>query len=125
MTFRVSWETFKGKRYLFVNSANGLEQDMLAALEAAKQEMLKLPPGASLLILMDMSHTSPAASVNAKGRELTAAAKAHGIPDCPTAMVGFSGVQKGITQMFISLRVVRNLRLFDHLDEAKEWLVAQ
>ena len=119
------WETYKGKKYLFVNSANGKEQDMLAALEAAKQEILKLPRGSALLMLMDMSNTVPAASVNTKGRELTAAAKAHGIPECPTAIVGFSGVQRSITQMFISLRMVQNLRLFNHLEEAKDWLVTQ
>lgn len=125
MASYAKWETYKGKKYLFVNSANGQEADMLAALEAAKQEILKLPQGSSLLILMDMSNTVPAASVNNKGRELTKAAKDHGIPDSPTAIVGFSGVQKNITQMFISLRVVNNLRLFDKLEEARDWLIAQ
>jgi len=71
---------------------------------------------------MDMSKTTPYPSVNAKGRELVEVAKAQGIPDYPTAIVGFSAVQKTIAQMFVSIQRNTNLYLAGTREEAKEWL---
>jgi hypothetical protein len=123
MNRHIRWITEGSQRLLLVDCAGKKEPDMLAAMDEYQQELLSLPPNTKLLVLMDMSRTAPYPSVNAKGREMTAAAKARGIPDYPTAIVGFTSVQKGIAQMFITLQRNSNLHLADTLEAGKAWLL--
>ena len=114
------WITHKGKRILFVNAARLGEAETLASLEEMKRELLKERPGPLPLTLVDISGISMTAPVARKAREVTADTKAPGVRDAPNAVVGMTGIQKGVAQLFS-----RNSRFTDGIEEAKEWLVKE
>jgi hypothetical protein len=55
-----------------------------------------------------------------KAKEVAAANKAEGIPDGPSVVVGLTGLQKAVAQLF-----GRGVHFSGTLEEAKEWLVQQ
>ena len=114
------WITHKEKRILFVNAARLDEAETLAAFEELKQELLKERPGPLPLTLVDISGISMTAAVARKAREVTADTKAPGVQDAPNAVVGMTGIQKGVAQLFS-----RNSRFTESIEEAKEWLVKE
>jgi len=111
--------TYKGKRILFVNAAGLPEAECLEAFEEMKQALLK--EGKGVLVLVDMSgmEKMTTAVVN-KAKEATAATKAIGIKDKPNAVVGLSGLQKAVAQLF-----GRAINFVDTVEEGKERLVRE
>jgi len=111
--------TYKGKRILFVNAAGLPEAECLEAFEEMKQALLK--EGKGVLVLVDMSgmEKMTTAVVN-KVKEATAATKAIGIKDKPNAVVGLSGLQKAVAQLF-----GRGINFVDTVEEGKERLVRE
>jgi hypothetical protein len=112
------WITHKGKRILFVNGAGLSEAECLIAFEEMKQAILK--EGTGVLVLVDVSHLKMTTAVIDKAKEATAATKAAGIKDKPNAVVGLTGIQKAVAQLF-----ARENHCADTVDEAKEWLVKE
>jgi hypothetical protein len=110
--------THKGKRILFVNAAGLPEAECLVAFEEMKQALLK--EGTGILVLVDMSHLEMTTAVVNKAKEVTAATKAVGIEDKPSAAVGLTGLQKAVAQLF-----ARGTHWTATIDEAKEWLVKE
>jgi hypothetical protein len=111
--------TYKGKRILFVNAAGLPEAECLVAFEEMKQALLK--EGKGVLVLVDMSgmEKMTTAVVN-KAKEATAATKAIGIKDKPNAVVGLSGLQRAVAQLF-----GRGINFVDTVEEGKERLVKE
>jgi len=112
------WITHKGKRILFVNGARLSEAECLIAFEEMKQTILK--EGTGVLVLVDVSHLKMTKALVDKAKEATAATKAIGIKDKPNAVVGLTGVQKAVAQLF-----GREIHFADSVEEAKEWLVKE
>jgi len=112
------WITHKGKRILFVNAAGLSEAECLIAFEEMTQAILK--EGTGVLVLVDVSHLKMTTAVIDKAKEATAATKAAGIKDKPNAVVGLTGIQKAVAQLF-----ARENHFADTVDEAKEWLVKE
>ena len=110
--------THKGKRMLFVNAGGLPEAECLTAFEEMKQAILK--EGTGVLVLVDMSHLDMTTAIVNKAKEATAATKAIGIKDKPNAVVGLTGLQKAVAQLF-----GRGVHFADTFDEAKEWLVKE
>jgi hypothetical protein len=110
--------THKGKRILFVNAAGLPEAECLVAFEEMKQALLK--EGTGILVLVDMSRLEMTTAVVNKAKEVTAATKAVGIEDKPSAAVGLTGLQKAVAQLF-----ARGTHWTATIDEAKEWLVKE
>lgn len=110
--------THKGKRILFVNAAGLPEAECLAAFEEMKQALLK--EGKGVLVLVDMTHLVNTTAIVNKAKEVTAATKAAGIVDKPSAAVGLTGLQKAVAQLF-----ARGTHWTESIDEAKEWLVKE
>jgi len=54
-----------------------------------------------------------------KAKEAVAATKAIGIKDKPNAVVGLTGLQKAVAQLFAS----KEIHFADTVEQAKEWLV--
>jgi hypothetical protein len=118
MSKHVQWITHKGVRIAFLNG-NGLsEAENLEAQEELKQELLKdrsSPP-----VLVDLSNTTMTQKTSNKSKEIAAATKAANLPDGPTAVVGLTGLQKAVAQLF-----GRGAHYFSNIDEAKDWLVKE
>ena len=112
------WITHKGKRILFVNGAGLSEAECLIAFEEMKQALLK--EGTGVLVLVDVSHLGMTRALVNKAKEATEATKAAGIKDKPNAVVGLTGVQKAVAQLF-----GREIHFADSVEEAKEWLVKE
>jgi len=108
----------KGKRILFVNAAGLPEAECLIALEEMKQALLK--EGTGTLVLVDMTHMEMTTAIVNKAKEATAATKAAGIKDKPNAVVGLTGLQKAVAQLF-----GRGVHFVDTVDQAKEWLAKE
>ena len=111
--------THKGKRMLFVNAGGLPEAECLTAFEEMKQAILK--EGTGVLVLVDMSHLDMTTAIVNKAKEATAATKAIGIKDKPNAVVGLTGLQKAVAQLFGS----KEIYFADTVDQAKEWLVKE
>ena len=114
----MQWVTHKGKRILFVNCARLGEAEILASFEEMKQELLKERTGP--MVLIDISDIDMTTALIGKAKELTAATKEAGIKDGPNAIVGLTGLQKAVAQLF-----GRGVHFADSVGEAKEWLVRE
>ncbi len=112
------WITHKEKKILTVNVARLGEAEIIAGLEEMKQELFRDRSGP--LLLIDISGIDMTTAVINKAKELTAATKNEGIQDGPNTIVGLTGLQKAVAQLF-----ARNVHFADSIEEAKEWLVKQ
>ena len=112
------WITHKNKKILFLN-ANGLrEAEYMVAQEELKQELLKAR--ISALVLVDATGTEMTTKTTNKAKEVAAATKAEGIIDGPSVVVGLSGLQRAVAQLF-----GRGIHFSGSIEEAKEWLVKE
>jgi hypothetical protein len=112
------WITYKDKRILIVDVARLDEAKIIAGFEEMQQELFK-DRGAPLL-LIDISGIDMTTAVINKAKELTAATKEAGIQDGPNVIVGLTGLQKAVAQLF-----ARNVHFSGSVVEAREWLVKQ
>lgn len=112
------WITHKNKKILFLN-ANGLrEAEYMVAQEELKQELLKAR--ISALVLVDATGTEMTTKTTNKAKEVAAATKAEGIIDGPSVVVGLTGLQKAVAQLF-----GRGIHFSSSIEEAKDWLVKE
>jgi hypothetical protein len=114
----VQWTTHKGKRILFLNAKELREAEYMAAMEEMKQELLKERDGT--LVLVDATKTEMTTLTTNKAKEVAAATKAKGIPDKPSVVVGLTGLQRAVAQLF-----GRGIHFSSTIEEAKEWLVKE
>ena len=114
----MEWITYKGKRILVVNGAGLSEAQYIEAMEEMKQEVLKEKDGA--LVLVDVSRINMTKAVVDKSKEVTNATKKAGIPDRANVVVGLTGLQKAVAQLF-----GRGVHFVDTVEEGKEWAVKE
>lgn len=112
----VRWIEHKGKRILVVNGPGLNEAQYIEAMEEMKQEILKERDGA--LVLVDVSGIDMTKAVVDKSKEVVNATKKAGIPDRANVVVGLTGLQKAVAQLF-----GRGVHFVDTVEEAKELLV--
>jgi hypothetical protein len=116
------WTQYKGKRILFVDFSNILEEAAhLKAIEELEVEIFKLPKEHQSLILIDQSGSIASKAVTDRSKQMMAAAKKKGIPDSPTALVGNTGFSKAVA---LAIQFFRpDIYLADDVEAAKEWLI--
>ncbi len=114
----VKWITHKGKRILLVNGAGLSEAQYIEAMEELKQEVLKEKDGA--LVLVDVTGIDMTKAVVDKSKEVTSVTKKAGIPDKANVVVGLTGLQKAVAQLF-----GRGVHFVDTIDEGKEWIAKE
>ncbi len=112
------WVTYQGKRMLFVNCARLGEAEIIAAFDDMKDELLKDRTGP--IVLIDVSGIDMTTAIISKAKELTAVTKDAGMKDGPNAIVGLTGLQKAVAQLF-----GRGVHFTDSVEEAKKWLVKE
>ena len=114
----VEWITYKGKRILVVNGAGLKEAQYIEAMDQMKREILKEKDGA--LVLANVSGIAMTKCVIDKSKEVTKATDEAGIPLRGNAVVGLTGLQKAVAQLF-----GRGVHFVDTVDQAKELLVKE
>jgi hypothetical protein len=112
------WITFKNKRILIVDLARLREAEIIAGMEEMKQELFK--DRSAPLLLIDITGIDMTTAVINKAKELTADTKEAGLQDGPNVIVGLTGLQKAVAQLF-----ARNVHFSSSVEEAREWLVKQ
>ena len=118
------WIEHKGKRVLLIKFA-GLKDEKVyvQAIADLEREILRQPRGQLVPLVMDVSDTRVTKAVTDRGKQMMQTAKAKGVPDSPTVLVGLSGAQKAIV---LALQIVRpDLHVAGSLEEAKDWIVKQ
>ena len=110
---------------LYVDCSNQSESNVLKAFDEMLEAVFASPAPGKCLVLFNMVNIPSSLSINNKGREIVDVAKAKGVPELPTAMFGFSGAQKMVARMFLSLRRDDTLFIADDEERAKDWLVTK
>ncbi len=114
----VQWITYKGKRILFLNAKGLREAEYMVAMEEMRQELLKERDG--VLVLVDATGTEMTTQTTNKAKEIATATKDKGIPDKPSVVVGLTGLQRAVAQLF-----GRGIHFSGTIEEAKDWLVKE
>jgi hypothetical protein len=114
----VQWTTHKGKRILFLNAKGLSEAEYIVAMEEMRLELLKERDGT--LVLVDATKTEMTTQTTNKAKEVAASTKAKGIPDRPSVVVGLTGLQRAVAQLF-----GRGIHFSSTIEEAKDWLVKE
>ena len=112
------WITYKDQRILTVDVSRRAEPEIIAGFDEMKEELFK--DRSSPLLLIAISGIEMTTAVINKAKDLTAATKEAGIQDGPNVIVGLTGLQKAVAQLF-----ARNVRFSSNAADAKEWLVKQ
>ena len=112
------WTTHKQKRMLFVNGPGLSEAQYIQAMEEMKREILKEKDG--VLVLVDVTGIEMSKAVINKSKEVVNATKEAGIPDRPNVVVGLTGLQRAVAQLF-----GRGVHFVDTVDQGKEWLAKE
>jgi hypothetical protein len=110
--------THKGKRILLVNGPGLSESQYMEAMEEMKQEILKEKDG--VMVLVNVTGIGMTKAVVDKSKEVDKATKEAGIPLRGNAVVGLTGLQKAVAQLFS-----RGVYYANTIEEAKEWLVRE
>jgi hypothetical protein len=118
------WMEYKGKRFLFIKFAGLKEEKVyLEAIADVEREILRQPKGQLVPLVLDVTNTRVTKAVTNRGKQLMETAKANGIPDSPTALIGLSGTQKAIV---MAIQIIRpDIHVAPSLLEAKDWVVKQ
>jgi hypothetical protein len=120
----VNWIEHRGKRIMVVSYA-GLrdEEAYLRAVDEFEAETLAQPRGRQFRVVVDVSNSLLTQRITQRNKEVMEKAKAQGIPDCPTALVGLSGLKLAVVQALQFFRP--DLHVSSSFEEAKDWLVMQ
>ena len=94
------------------------EAQYIEAMDQMKREILKEKDGA--LVLANVSGIAMTKGVIDKSKEVTKATDEAGIPLRGNAVVGLTGLQKAVAQLF-----GRGVHFVDTVDQAKELLVKE
>jgi len=101
-----------------VNGPGLSEAQYIEAMEEMKQEVLKEKEGA--LVLADVSGIDMTKAVVDKSKEVVNATKEAGIPNRANVVVGLTGLQRAVAQLF-----GRGVHFVDTVEQGKEWLVKE
>jgi hypothetical protein len=124
MSRYAQWIKHKGKRILFADYSGLRDEDeYLLAFDTTERELLRVPKGTMVPTLLDVTDTLLSPAITERAKKMTEAAKAKGIPDSPTALVGLSGFQKAVVQAMQFFR--RDIRIVESIEAGKDWLVEQ
>ena len=114
----VQFITYKGKRILHTNAAGLEEAEFVVALEEMKQALVK--EGEGTLALADVTGLKLTKAFVEKAKEVNAAIEKTPGWGRPSAIVGITGLQKAVAQLFS-----KGVYYASSIEEAKEWLVRE
>jgi hypothetical protein len=115
---RIRFIVHKGQQILFIDFSNISPDDALNVIAQAKTVIAKQPP-ASLLTLTNTYN----ARFNSKIRQAMTAYVKHNKPFVKAAaVIGVTGLQEIIFSGILKL-TKRKIKLFNDIEQAKDWLI--
>jgi hypothetical protein len=114
---RVKFVEHKGKKILYIDMKNCLENETLAVIEESKQ-IIRAQPEKSVLTLTDVTHTRYNAAVVASFQEYTKGNKTY---VKAAAILGINAIKKIIFNKILEFSE-RDIKAFEDINKAKDWL---
>ena len=114
----IAWSNYKGKKILVIDLKGLSKEEMLITVEEQKKIIDKAAE--PVLILNDFNNTIASKEYVNKAKKYGAEQK-HKIKK--TALLGIQGIKKYLTQVYIRATGNKNTKIFDNMEEAKEYLV--
>lgn len=125
MSELVTTISHQGREIIFLNCAGREEADILRGFDAMLDTVIGSSVPTKALVLVDMSNTFSSMAVSKKGRDIAERGKQAGLPDLPTAIVGFRGIQKTVVRAFVAFRKEDTLYVADSQEDALNWLISK
>jgi hypothetical protein len=119
MTNRIYFIEHKGKKILHHDLSGCNAEECIKILEEAKINITKLPPDNSILGLNDVRNAKINTAVLEAAKEYGKMAKPY---IAKSAIVGVDGIRNVMLQGIIQISNI-NLKQFDTIEKAKDWLV--
>lgn len=118
---RVSFLTYRGRRILFADYSGLQDSDeILRTIETLKQTIGQEPEG-SVLLLSNVRDAKTDGAITDAFKELVQHNKPY---ICASAVVGLGPLQRLVYET-VQLFAKREIRTFDDMHKAKDWLVEQ
>ena len=95
----------------------------MKAIDEFEAEVLSQPKGHQMRVLVDVTDSVLTPGITERNKAVEQKARASGIPDSPTALVGLSGFKMAVVQALSFFRP--DLYIADNVETAKDWLVEQ
>ena len=119
----VKMVSHQGRDIVFLDCAGREEDDILRGFDEMLETVAQSPEPSRALVVVDMTNTFSSMAVSKKGREIADRGKQMGLGDLPTAIVGFTGVQKTVVRAFAAFRKDNTLYAADSYEDALDWLI--
>ena len=124
MSERVQWIVYQGKRILQVDYSNLRDEAAyLQVIDEFEAEVLNQPRGKQMRAIVDVTGSVLTSRITDRNKAVATKARAAGVPDSPTAMVGLSGFKMAVAQAIAFFRP--DLYIADSRQAALNWLLAQ
>jgi hypothetical protein len=115
---------YQGKRILQVDYSNLRDEEKyLQVVDEFEAKVLNYPRGKQMRAIIDVTGSILTSRITEKNKAVATKAKAAGVPDSPTAMVGLSGFKMAVAQALAFFRP--DLYIADSRQAALDWLLAQ
>ena len=115
----------QGHDIILLDCAGREEAEILRGFDEMLDTVIASSTPAKSLVLVDMTNTFSSMAVSKKGRDIATRGKQASLPDLPTAIVGFTGVQKTVVRAFASLRKEDTLYVANSREDALNWLISK
>lgn len=119
MSGAVGWIEYKGKKILLSDYAGLKGEEFLAAIDATRKELMKLPVGAYHRTLTVITDTDMSPASAAKGQAISDLIRERRLVG-HQAIVGASGPVESVIPV-----IKPGVHLAKTIEEAKDWLVSQ
>ncbi len=117
---KVKFIEYKGKKILFIDMANLMENEVLEVINYTKN-IIRSQPEKSLLTLTDVTHARYNAKVVAEMNEYVKGNKPY---VKAAAILGINPIKRIIFNKIMEFSE-RQLLAFENEEKAKEWLISQ
>jgi hypothetical protein len=117
---RIKFTTHEWRQILLIDWSHCTPDEVINLIDEAK-EIIRSQPNSSLLILTDVTGAKYNMEVIEHLKEYTAGNKPY---VKASAVVGLDGLQRTVYNA-VTLFSKRKFTLFDDIEKAKEWLIAQ
>ena len=115
----LDWIDYKGKKILFIDLKGASQDEMLRIIEEQKKLIDKsIKP---VLLLNDFSGTVASKEYMDKAKEY---GKEQKQKIKKTALLGIQGMKKFLAKVYVRISDNQNTKVFDTIEEAKEYLVS-
>ena len=114
----ISWIDYKGKKILFIDMKGAKSEEMLTIIE--EQKKIIDESSEPVLLLNDFRDTFASSEYMDRAKKY---GKEQKDKIKKTALLGIQGIKKILVRTYIMFSNNENTKIFDNIEEAKEYLI--